>query len=653
MLRLNFKKRAVNLLIILLLSVMLLPFSMGEAFGYDESMKTTNFDVSVVLYEDHTMDVKETIIVDFLSPHHGIFRNIVYKGKTEEEYKGQVYDAVYNNKIRDVKVNGYDLNTYSEGEFYVMQIGSANYYLEGPVTYEIDYRVEVREQKNKDFDHFYYNLIPDGWSTPIESAHITITFPKPVKREEVEILYGNYSDTRISDYELSQDGRALSVSFTDLEYQWAVTVRGAFDEGYFTGAKDFDWALKALLLGLILSPVLAFLLWFRYGRDPFLVKTVEFYSPPGISSAEAGYIIDGNIDRQDMVSLVVYLADQGYLTIKGDEEGKNIILHKVKDLPQNAKVYLQTFFKGLFTGENGTAVAEMNMKDLKGSFYSHYTGARSQLDALYTLREENRLFEPSSKGARRFSKVLLLVPSVFSLAFGSVYLTGSGELAALGLPSIILILLGARGFIKNFDRKEARKKHSLFAGNIFSLLLLTIGLLIPIGALLSIGLPAYLVAAIPFSTVIILILSVIMKKRTAKGNELLGKVLGFRDFIKKAELDRIKVLLEEDPQYFYHVLPFAYAFGLTNQWIKKFEEISIEPPSFADPSIVNQSFLPAYWLSNMMSGVNNTFANVAIPSSELRGGSSSHGGGRSGGGGFSGGSGFSGGGMDGGGGGGW
>ena len=223
---------------------MVLSFSVGEAFGYDDTMKTTDFDVTVVLHDDHTLDVTESITVDFLTPHHGIFRNIVYKGNLEEEYKGQVYEGFYNNKITDVRVNGYDLNTYTEGEFYVMQIGSGNIYVEGPTAYVIDYKVEVREDKNQTFDHFYYNLIPDGWATPIENANIIIKFPKPVKKEEVEILYGNYSDTRVSDYELSQDGKTLSVAFSDLEYSWAVTVRGAFDEGYFSGAKDFDWALK-------------------------------------------------------------------------------------------------------------------------------------------------------------------------------------------------------------------------------------------------------------------------------------------------------------------------------------------------------------------------------------------------------------------------
>ena len=36
-------------------------------------------------------------------------------------------------------------------------------------------------------------------------------------------------------------------------------------------------------------------------------------------------------------------------------------------------------------------------------------------------------------------------------------------------------------------------------------------------------------------------------------------------------MDRINALAEENPSYFYDVLPYAYVFGLTDTWAKKFE----------------------------------------------------------------------------------
>ena len=73
-----------------------------------------------------------------------------------------------------------------------------------------------------------------------------------------------------------------------------------------------------------------------------------------------------------------------------------------------------------------------------------------------------------------------------------------------------------------------------------------------------------------------------MKQRTKKSSKLLGRILGFKEFIRTAELDRIQRLVEENPSYFYNVLPYAYVFGLTDRWAKKFEGITVQPPAWYD-----------------------------------------------------------------------
>ena len=36
--------------------------------------------------------------------------------------------------------------------------------------------------------------------------------------------------------------------------------------------------------------------------------------------------------------------------------------------------------------------------------------------------------------------------------------------------------------------------------------------------------------------------------------------------------------MEQDPEYFYHILPYTYALGVSDKWIKKFESIAMRPP---------------------------------------------------------------------------
>jgi len=158
-------------------------------------------------------------------------------------------------------------------------------------------------------------------------------------------------------------------------------------------------------------------------------------------------------------------------------------------------------------------------------------------------------------------------------------------------------------------------------------------------------------AALVLGTLIAIFFSVIAIARKSNYSALMGKILGFRDFIRTAELDKLNELVEEDPEYFYHIIPYAYVFGLTNKWIKNFEDINIIQPTWYRGSF---DTFDAYMMGRMMNNCNYSVSNhIELPvTSHSSGGFSGGGSSWSGGGGFSGG-GFSGGGSGGGGGGGW
>ena len=128
-----------------------------------------------------------------------------------------------------------------------------------------------------------------------------------------------------------------------------------------------------------------------------------------------------------------------------------------------------------------------------------------------------------------------------------------------------------------------------------------------------------------------------------------------KTFIQTAEVDRIEALVEEDPEYFFNVLPYAYVMGLTNKWIRKFENINVTAPDWSSTYDTSGPHMMVFHMGNSMGGMTNAVTtSVAqhLPSGTFSG--SDTGGGWSGGGGFSGGGGgFSGGGGGGGGGGFW
>ncbi len=125
--------------------------------------------------------------------------------------------------------------------------------------------------------------------------------------------------------------------------------------------------------------------------------------------------------------------------------------------------------------------------------------------------------------------------------------------------------------------------------------------------------------------------------------------MGLKQFIKTAEIDQLKMLVDENPEYFYKVLPYAMVFDLTDKWTNLFKDIDMQKPDwYQDSRAVKNTFsyyplMMASCLNSINGGISSEITrHLSSQSKSFAGGSSSFGGG-----------GFSGGGAGGGGGGSW
>ncbi len=142
------------------------------------------------------------------------------------------------------------------------------------------------------------------------------------------------------------------------------------------------------------------------------------------------------------------------------------------------------------------------------------------------------------------------------------------------------------------------------------------------------------------SGLIVLIFSRYMPRKTKKGSLMNEQLLGFREFIDRAEKDRIERLAREDPTLFDRVLPYALVFGLEDKWANAFKDIYNKPPNWYHSSNYGGSFTPNMFVSDIgrsLGVMNSTLASTPRRS----GGSGFSSGGGSSGGGFGGGGGGS------------
>ena len=154
--------------------------------------------------------------------------------------------------------------------------------------------------------------------------------------------------------------------------------------------------------------------------------------------------------------------------------------------------------------------------------------------------------------------------------------------------------------------------------------------------LLSLGW-SLLSVALGIVGIVVLFLSGRAPARTSAGSQLLTETLGFKEFIVKAEADRMD--FAEREQIFARYLPYAVVFGVVDRWAKAFADIGVDITQAVGHYYVGHGVFNAYALSaglNSFSGVASTALSTAPPSSS-GGGSGFGGGGFSGGGGGGGG----------------
>ena len=146
--------------------------------------------------------------------------------------------------------------------------------------------------------------------------------------------------------------------------------------------------------------------------------------------------------------------------------------------------------------------------------------------------------------------------------------------------------------------------------------------------------PVSYVLAIAASGVI-MFFGAYMSKRTEYGSVMLGRIQGFKNFLEMAEKERLEAMVAENPQYFYEILPYTYVLGISDKWMKKFESIAVEPPTWYESSshsTFNVIMFHSFMRSTMTSA---SSAMVSSPNSSGGSGGGFSGGGSGGGGGGS------------------
>lgn len=626
------------------------PISSNSSYsGYEYLLDS--YDVNIVVNENNTFDITEHISAFFNVPKHGIFREIPLRNKVER-LDGTT--SVNRAKITGVSVDAPFTSSVSDGNR-VLKIGDEDITLTGAKNYVIRYTYDIGKDAGKEYDEFYFNIIGTQWEkTAIGNITFTITMPKAFDADKLGFSKGLSESTDSTGITWQVNGNVITGSYDGILYAGeALTVRLELPEGYFVNAAfHLDFMMILSFLVPVLFMLLTVYMWKKYGKDEMVVETVEFYPPKGFNSAEVGFLYKGKADANDVVSLMIYLANKGYIKITELEQQSLFVktkafkLTKLKEYEgsnENERLFFAGLFnqpkkpnlndlKGLFNQtysvqptDINEGIEEVTSQELKNTFYVTLNAIVKNLNS-----KENKLgiFEKSSLGKGFFIGILIAIVYVMISVKPVIEYAGTSSLLiALLFPGIGFTILFAMVFGKT---KIQMKIFGLvwglgFGGAPWASMVLPALMADPLYlAAYGLGLACVLVMVIMFK---------LMPKRSPYGNELLGKIKGFKNFLELAEKPKLEELVMQDPAYFYNILPYTYVLGVSDKWIKKFEVIALQPPDwYAGSTAFNMVAFGSFMHSTMTSAQT---AMSSSPSSSGGSGGGSSGGGSGGGGGGS------------------
>ncbi len=573
---------------ILTFIVFLFAFLMTTSAAFAENFYINNYNVNMKVNTDKSVNITENIDVVFTNSSHGIFRNIPLSG-------GEISNVSVSEKFQ----------TSRNGTNYVIKIGNPSRLVQGNHSYTINYTHHLKDKPNE----FYYNIIGTGWTVPIQHASFSVEMPKPFNAQAAGISIGKYGTVGFKDRaEYSIYGQNITgQTFEKLNPGEGITLRIPLANGYFNLPVNF--MPYNVVFSMILLTLISWFIWFIVGRDEQVIPVVNFYPPGGCNSAEAEVLYAGQASEKGLVSLIIWLANKGYLEIS--QRGSIFTIKKVKDYDGDNDLVYDFMTYLVPNGEVSNITLETST-----IFYKKCLETKEKLNK---IRE--KIFDKASIG---FGFKFIMLACLIGLVLLEIFVVDNYKLSPDHLLLMTFPVIACVMLITNF------KKNPIF---------------MTIWALLFGGVPLYfLLQLIGFvqSNVPVMVLGLVcivisgiclyhLPKRNSVGNRSLGELLGFKKFLETVELSRVKMLVDKNPNYCFDVLPYLYIFDLSDKWINQFEQFFKEPPSWYHGKDFHRGF---HTFTHTASSLTQpSVANGGISHSSSSGGGGGHSGGGCGGGG--------------------
>ena len=617
-----------NIICIVLLSI----------FSYAEYIN--NYNVSINIENNGSLTVIENIDYDFEeNGRHGIYRDIPYEMKIDNMLMDIGLHDIH--IMQDSKTVLWDKEILQRvPKMFHLKIGEQKKTIRGKHNYRIVYHIDhgVLPTKDKSRDIIKMNVIGSGWNVPIRHAKIEIVLPTSLKRSDVNISLttGLFKTSLSVENIVWKDEKKVGITVEHLPPHRSVTLALAYAHGIlgqtsfqtykdmkeryavqeiakekrlkleekkreeynaehliFTGKYINKWD-NIFILNWILTHfyliIFGFLIYlissykiFDFSFSPYRALVVRYTPPKGLSLLQSGILLDKYADSEDIQAAIVELITQGYIEIEESNEDLELkrLLKSTNRLSEDQRYILENI---LFQESN-----VVSLKKNDGSLVKRvFQGIQPMQNILYKWAVSGRYIkEHTGKILNRFLGYTTIVfLSLYTLMYYILYLSSSLQKYDLLVASLIPLVIGTVLLIGGASIRSWVRYSPYFwlaawmimlfiaynysGNNIFTKVLVLLFIM--------------------SGTCIVLLFISYYKvgKYTSKGKKAQHHLLGLRQFIVRADKDRLERLLKDDAFYIEAILPYAMLYKETEVWMKNFE-LLLNTISKQQLSFMNQS----------------------------------------------------------------
>ncbi|MBE6954665.1 MAG: DUF2207 domain-containing protein [Ruminococcaceae bacterium] len=418
----------------------------------------------------------------------------------------------------------------------------------GSVTFRVDYTLPHAFTYTQEGDQLLrVELVPHDLGIMVGYAEFTLTLPESYKNEPDFFVGTTATDKAVCTLDSAKIAGSLNQTvpagdglmlLLELPDDYFVVRENAITE-LFAG-----WRLLIVLL-LVLSIVYWYLGFFRASHLPHVVKTPRL--PDGVSAGELSVLLTG-LDG-DPAALIAEWASLGYVQLVKNNNGTYVRMLMNMGTERSELEY--QFFARLFR--------EADAVRLESEFYAKCARGTAERLRAHWVR---RLFDKKSGSPAILLSLCLLTSVLLCLSAyadkGAVWAVAS---AAVGGALCVVYQRGVLSLLRHGSRLETGL--GMAAGIAMLLIMAIFG-----GGTIFLALIVLTLAAMAVCH---------GGRRTALGLEKLEQTLGFRRHLLDADPQELRILVRQDSQYFYRMLPYAEALGVASSFASRFGNLKLEP----------------------------------------------------------------------------